>query len=69
MPIHPMQGGSKCPQECFVTLAILLSAFSGSPLSQDPTGVVEGQVCDNTGGAVSGSAVFARNLQTGYTLT
>jgi hypothetical protein len=37
--------------------------------AQDPTGVLEGQVGDKSGGAIAGAQVTARHAQTGYTQT
>ena len=50
-------------------LGLVVTASTGFLLAQDPTGALEGQARDTSGGAIRGATVTARNAQTGFTLT
>lgn len=43
----------------------IVAGFLWPAAAQDPTGVLEGQVTDKSGGAIIGAAVSLKNLQTG----
>jgi len=51
------------------TLGIFYIFCLGIAHSQDPTGALEGQIGDKSGGALGGAVVTVRNAQTGYTMT
>jgi hypothetical protein len=47
-------------------ILLVLSAVCLRVSAQDPTAVLEGQIADQTGGAISGAQVSATNLKTGF---
>lgn len=49
--------------------ALLFFAHAALLQSQDPTGVLEGQVVDKSGGSIAGATVSVKNAQTGYSLS
>ena len=46
---------------------LMLMVCAGAAWGQDPTGALEGQVADRSGGALNGATVSVKNAQTGYT--
>ena len=51
------------------TLFFVLACMAAPVFGQDPTGILEGQVSDPSGGAISRADVIVRNAQTGFTAT